>query len=490
MNLNPGPIVACSTCLQSNAGLAVLRLSGFESLDCLAAFFSISIHKFIPRKQVRTNLLDQSKNVLDDVLVTFFPAPFSFTGENVLELSVHGNVIHVERLLKHLCDYYQFTLAAPGEFTYRAFKNKKLDLSQVEGLDLLLSADTSFVFDQGLSQLTGELHQLYLDLHLSLKKLVASIELSIDFSDDVGEEQASKLLQESSAQVRRQLASLYSRCSAPIGSLLEPSIVFLGAPNAGKSTLFNYFVGHDRAIISASAGTTRDYLSESMSFDFGRIRLVDTAGIRNSADEIEQEGIKRSKQQINHAFVRVLVVNPLDGPSIDTTDNNIDLVIATHADQPGFIDAFSKLRKKHAGIPMVLWGQSDNVTGPMGADLFCGPMGAKNQLGSIGAIPYTNGPIEPEIYCGDPLRIISSLAELKYELLTKSSPILVSRQRELISKLYSEFKKFDESLLKTDDIAIISSELSIILNISQELIGVFSPDDVLHHIFNNFCIGK
>ncbi|MBH47009.1 MAG: hypothetical protein CME71_02435 [Halobacteriovorax sp.] len=481
MKMNTGPIIACSTCLQSNAGLAVIRLSGFDSLSLLQDFFSADISKFLPRKQIHTNLLDLKGEILDDVLATFFPASHSFTGENVLELSVHGNIIHVERLLTHLTNNFGFSLAAPGEFTYRAFKNKKLNLSQVEGLDLLLSADTSFVFDQGLSQLTGELHQLYLELHQSFKKLVASVELSIDFSDDVGEEQAHSLFSGYVAEVKAKLSVLHRRCSAPIGSLLEPSIVFLGAPNAGTSTLFNHLLGHDRAIVSDVPGTTRDYLSESLSMNFGRVRLIDTAGIRAGGEAIEQEGIKRSRQQISHAFMRVLVVNPFDEMKPQFSPEDIDLVIVTHADVAGFDAKFSQFKNNCPNVPLVLWGHNESFYGPMGANSCVGPMGA---------IPFVAGPIEPIVYFSDPLRIISSLADIKYQSLTNSSPILIARQRELIHKLYSSFLLFEDLSLKEKDIAVLSSELAIILDISQELIGVFYPDDVLHHIFNNFCIGK
>ena len=118
MNYATGPIVACSTCLQGNAGLAVLRLSGFDSLDSLQSFFDKPVSKFTPRKQIHLNLLSNTKEVLDDVLVTYFPTPFSFTGENVLEISLHGNIVHVERIISFIVNQFSFSRAQPGEFTY------------------------------------------------------------------------------------------------------------------------------------------------------------------------------------------------------------------------------------------------------------------------------------------------------------------------------------------------------------------------------------
>lgn len=488
MDYATGPIVACSTCLQGNAGLAVLRLSGFDSLDLLQGLFDKPISLFSPRKQVHLNIISDTKEVLDDVLVTYFPAPYSFTGENVLEISLHGNIIHVERIISFIVRNFMFSRAQPGEFTYRAFKNGKLNLSQVEGLDLLLSADSNFLFEQGLSQLNGELHLKYHQLYKSLLEFTASVELSIDFSDDVGEEQIKSLQLQHLKQITSDILQLEKRCLAPIGSLLEPSVVLYGLPNAGKSTVFNYLVGDDRSIVSSVKGTTRDFISESLSLDLGRVRLIDTAGIREGIDLVEQEGVKRSNFQIANAFFKILIVNPF--LEFDNSFNEIDfdLIIFTHADTPEFKTKISSLISRFpSSKTMVLWGQVDS--GSMGAVSDLGPMGADFDFGSIGASEFS-GSIGPGIFYGDILSIINRIAGIKYDILTKNKPVLIARQRELIIDLVEKVKKFNDLFNNTDDIAIISSELSLIVNVSQQLIGVFTPDDVLHHIFNNFCIGK
>ncbi len=497
MDYSAGPIVACSTCLQSNAGLAVLRLSGFDSLSEFKTFFDKPASVFSPRKQIHVNLIDNQGIVLDDVLSTFFPAPNSFTGENVLEISVHGNILNVERIIDYITLNFNFTRAKPGEFTYRAFKNGKLNLSQVEGLDLLLNADSNFIFKQGLSQLNGELYIKYQELFNTLVELVASVELAIDFSDDVGSDQISSLQNKHLNKLVKLTSELNSRCLAPIGSLLEPSIVLFGEPNAGKSTLFNFLVNQDRAIVSDVEGTTRDFLSESLPLDFGRVRLVDTAGIRKATNFVEQEGIKRSKEQIDFSFFKILVLNPFLKNNTNSISEDFDLIVITHADQVDFSECFLKLKPDlPADVPVVLWGQ--HLSGSMGADFGGGPIeplfdsgsiGARLASGPIGAISI-DGPIEPGVYHDSLIRIINILASIKYDNLTKSSPIIVSRQRELIKEISLKVKKFNDLFNEIDDIAIISSELSLISNLSQELIGVFSPDDVLHHIFNNFCIGK
>ncbi len=489
MRESSGPIVACSTSMQGNAGLAVLRFSGFDELSILQNLFQQNIERLKPRVQTRVYVVGDAGEIVDDALACFFPAPHSFTGENVLELSIHGNVLHTERLLEHVIKNFGFSLAAPGEFTLRAFKNGKLKLTQVEGLDLLLNANSAFVFDQGLSQLTGELHAQYLQLHESLKQLLASVELAIDFSDDVGDENAKRLRQQHTEDVFLLLKRLYARATAPIGSLLEPSVVFLGAPNAGKSTLFNHLLGDERAIVSSTAGTTRDYLTESLATSFGRVRIIDTAGLRSTADAIEEEGVKRSMAQARFAFMRVLVVNPFqDFLPLEELKSSFDVIVVTHADVDSFETNFLRLRDQlPTGVPMVLWGQNI-LNGPMGARLCSGPIGAKLVTGPMGA--ELAGPIEPGVFLADPSLIISRLASFKYQSLTKEKPILVERQRFLLKRMFHEFSNFKVLSDSEEDIAIVASELQRVTTQSQELIGIYTADDVLQHIFANFCIGK
>lgn len=490
MKTSAGPIVACSTCMHANAGLAVLRLSGFDSLSSLQALFKEKIAKLKPRVQTRVHLISADGHELDDVLACYFSGPNSFTGENVLELSIHGNVLHTERMLELITRDFGFALAAPGEFTLRAFKNGKLKLNQVEGLDLLLNANSAFVFEQGLSQLNGELHAQYIQLHDALKQLLASVELAIDFADDVGDDNATRLRLEHTDNVFKILKRLHARATAPIGSLLEPSIVFLGVPNAGKSTVFNYLLGDERAIVSSTAGTTRDYLSESMQLDFGRVRLIDTAGLRATSDVIEEEGVRRSLTQSGFAFMRVLVVNPFDSHALPTDElGELDLILVTHADLEGFDKKFLALKASlPINVPVVLWGH-ELLNGPMGAKLEGGPIGAKKISGPMGPLKSA-GPIEPGTYLADPSHIISMLAGFKYDILTKNKPILIERQRHLLKRMYLEFSNFKQLSESEEDIAIIASELNRVVTQSQELIGIFTPDDVLQHIFANFCIGK
>jgi tRNA modification GTPase len=214
------PIIACSTCNHANAALAVIRMSGFKDFSTLGSFFAIS-GPIEPRRVYFTKLVLQGQ-VIDEVCLSYFEGPKSFNGENILELSVHGNTLNTERIINLFVDHAGFRLANPGEFTYRAMKNKKLSLSQVEGLDLFLNANSSYALDQGLSLLSGNLHEIYLELWDLFLKHKSSLELAIDFSEDVGEEAAREHYLVSLGNFQNKFQTLVKRVDHQCANLLQP----------------------------------------------------------------------------------------------------------------------------------------------------------------------------------------------------------------------------------------------------------------------------
>ena len=295
-----GPIIACSSGRLAVNALSLLRLSGFDHLEDLQSFFSVDIAKISPRKQILTDLLDKHKT-LDRILLTFFPAPRSYTGENMLELSIHGNPLNVERILQVFIDW-GFRHAKPGEFTYRAVKNEKMALSQVEGLDLLLRANSPLALDQGLQILHGDLAAQYKKLHHIYTRIKGSVELAIDFSEDVGEETSRNQQQKYFSEFSYLIQSLHNRVQHENSSLLTPSIVLLGPPNGGKSSLFNAILKNDRSIVSNIPGTTRDYICEPLHFRGVNFSLIDTAGLHDTADIVEKEGVRKACEVIEKGF--------------------------------------------------------------------------------------------------------------------------------------------------------------------------------------------
>jgi tRNA modification GTPase len=447
------PIIACATGQQTGAAIALIRISGFPNLDALLPFFTLS-GPIEPRKVYFTRLVLQGQ-VLDELCLTYFEAPRSYNGENILELSVHGNSLNVDRILDLFLSYGGCRLAQPGEFTYRALKNKKLSLSQVEGLDLLLNANSGYALDQGLSLLSGNLHatlQELFDLFLIHK---SSLELSIDFSEDIGEEGARAYFHSSLENFAKKFLSLVKRVQPLEQNLLSPEIVLVGLPNSGKSSLFNLLLEQERAIVSSVPGTTRDYISEPIVSEGVKYKLIDTAGIRVCADEIESEGIRRSKDKLTHSFFSILLINPfeiMEGFD-ELMQRHYDLILFTHADLPGFEHERLKLLESYPA------------------------------LGPIGTISLVASSQVTEA-------LILQAVNKKYFLALGDKPILLDRHKALVLQANLIFSRYQQLAFSESDVAILSHELNALGHCISELVGIVSPDQVLNSIFSNFCIGK
>ena len=449
------PIIAVSTCNLANAAISVLRISGFKSLSDLAPYFKKNLLGPIePRHVYYTSVLD-GKKVVDDICLTYFQGPRSYNGENILELTVHGNTLNVERIVDLLVKKAGLRLAQPGEFTYRALKNQKLTLSQVEGLDLFLNANSGYALDQGLSLLSGNLHEMYREIYEQFVKHKAALELSIDFSDDIGDDAAKAAFDQTLMVLQGQFEKLRKRVEVQGQNLIEPQIVLAGLPNSGKSSLFNFLLSDDRAIVSPIAGTTRDYISESIMIEGVRYKLVDTAGVREAVDLIEAEGVRRTAQKMKTSFFSVLLVNPFEmSPEFSQlVTQKFDLILFTHSDESGFSAKRAEVEKQYPA------------------------------LGSIGAISLKDsGSIGPEV--------ILKKVNKKYLDLISQKPILLDRHKSLILQINSDLFKYNLLSKSESDVAILSSELNTLGHCISELVGIVSPDQVLNSIFSNFCIGK
>lgn len=472
------PIIALSTGT-TNSALAILRLSGFADYLDFASSFSSNYFSLQARRATLVKIFDQGK-LLDEAMVTLFPAPNSYTGENVLELAVHGNQLNVQRLIDFFVRQHHCRLAAAGEFTYRALKNNKLSLSQVEGLDQLLNATSTLMLDQGLATLHGELHHEYLKLHEAFLQLKSAVELSIDFLEDIGEEQGQELFNSRLNAFCAIVHSLYARTTGNLNQLLTPSLVLLGKTNAGKSSLFNFLLQSSRAIVSPIHGTTRDFISEYVFFQGTHFRLVDTAGLRASSDAIEGLGIERSHEQIAQAFFKILVIDPFDFSLDQFSDylNDVDCIAFTHADLEGFSErAKVLLDLLPAHTPIFSLSLVDFEYGPI-EPLVAGPIE-----------PLSFGPIEP-LSRQHFLSFLQRLVLSKYQSLTQDSPILVQRQRALLAEINAQVVDFKHLSSRCQDMGILSHEVMRLEAVLGELIGIITPDQVLASIFSNFCIGK
>jgi tRNA modification GTPase len=474
------PIIACSTGTTTNSAIAIIRLSGFKNILDLKPFFSFNLLKIIPRQCHLTNILFND-SILDNILICFFPEGKSFTGENVLELHVHGNQLNILRITNLFVDHAQFRIAFPGEFSYRALKNKKLTLSQAEGLDLILNANSNLMINQGLNVIQGELNQSYHLLYDYYLTMNSALELMIDFSDDVGEEQAIKLYLDAFIKLRELLCSLMERSSGSLNSLLTPEVVLVGETNVGKSSLFNILLSQNRSIVSNIAGTTRDYVSETFFINGTHFSLVDTAGIRDSNDEIEMIGVGRSLDILNRSFLKILVINPFsfDENFLDRVSHfTFDLVIFSHSDLDNFDLAISKFPNEKLNFSHFCF-----------ASFLSGSIGPIIESGSIGPV-IESGSIGPVIESGSIGPTLKDFISSKFEKESSGSPIILERHRNVISGTYNFVTSSDCNFEDLADLGLLSNNLKRLSYLLSELIGFIPPDDVLNSVFSNFCIGK
>jgi tRNA modification GTPase len=298
------------------AGIAVVRVSGPAAAEACRALTGRAPPA--PRRAGLRRVRDPATGeLLDQALVLWFAAPASETGEDVLELQLHGSPAVVAAVTAALAALPGCRLANPGEFARRAFDNGKLDLTEVEGLADLIAAETAAQRRQAVRQMQGELGRLYEDWRAALVQGLALLEAEIDFGDE-------DLPGDLGARARAALAPLIGAMAAHLaggraGERLRAglSVAILGAPNVGKSSLLNTLARRDVAIVSTRAGTTRDVVEVHLDLDGLPLTIADTAGLRDSADEIEQEGMRRALARTAAADVKLIVLDATTGPALD-----------------------------------------------------------------------------------------------------------------------------------------------------------------------------
>jgi tRNA modification GTPase len=318
------------------AALAVIRVSGRQAHQALQKLSASAVPT--PRRAALRRLSHpRDGRVLDEALVLCFAAPHSFTGEDMVELHVHGGLAVTQSVLEALAACDGLRMAEAGEFTRRAVLNGKMDLTAAEAIADLIDAEGSAQQAQALGQLQGGLRQQVGDWRERLKTMLAHLEADLEFADEdlpggLGQN-AVNALPDLAAEIETLLADRR-------GLVLRAGvqIALLGPPNAGKSSILNRLAGREAAIVSARAGTTRDVIEVAMTMDGVPVTLVDTAGLRAAGDEIEREGVRRAKLVAEEAHIRVLVTAPdvtQDEAVLASVRAQADLQIANKADLQG-----------------------------------------------------------------------------------------------------------------------------------------------------------
>lgn len=437
-----GVIVAPASAL--GGAIAVIRMSGEGSIAiCDAVFRGRKPLSDAASHTIHYGNIVDGDNIVDDVVAAVFRAPHSYTGEESIEISIHGSQYIASRVISLLCNKGA-RLAEPGEFSARAFAAGRIDLSQAEAVADIIAADSKAAHTLASTQMRGGYSDTLNDLRDRLIELTALLELELDFGEEDVEfadrTRLNNMLLQTMDVVRRLKESFRTGNAIRNGV----SVAIIGAPNVGKSTLLNRLVGDDRAMVSDIAGTTRDTIEESVVIDGIRFRFVDTAGIRATDDKLERMGIERTLKAVEKAQIIINMCEPTGGfEQITLTESQFEIRVVNKADTvtEQNLDALYISARENIGIDALR------------SALAC-------------TIDTSN------LYRGE--AIVSNLRH--YEALEAAYTALTAAADALTNNISSE--------LLAEDIRIAIHHIGEITG------GTISSDSVLQRIFSSFCIGK
>lgn len=486
-------IVAIST-PPGRGGLGVVRLSGPQARSIVSPLLRL-LRPLAHAQTCFGHLLDTrgpALEILDEVVVTFYAAPRSYTTEDVVEISTHGAPVLLDALLS-ACLLRGARLGEPGEFTQRAFLAGRLDLTQAEAVHDLIEATTLHQARRAARQLGGALSQQIKPIKDRLIDLIAGLEAGVDFAEDDLEVTPASEIHRAIDEIRRPLEVLER--SASYGRLVREGckIAIVGRPNAGKSSLFNALLGCDRAIVTASPGTTRDLVTDHLSLNGIPVALIDTAGIRESAaiplsgddavtlDEAERLGIGRSRQAMAEADL-VLLVHDV---TLDWHADEIAMM-AAHRGTPCLI-AENKCDLLPNGMePNPMPSEYGSHITSESSDAIPQQASIESRTGEVPAVPtstLTGSGIQE-------LRDAMSAALIHGSAIPDTPSLNNLRQLQAVRNSVGHLVFARDALSAGLPHEVILLDLHAALNALDELTGATSTDDILRKIFSTFCIGK
>lgn len=455
---NVDTIAAIATPAGTGA-IAIVRLSGQDSVKIANQLFQgrQTIQDMPAQSVAYGKICDpESKKIIDDVLVLKFQSPASYTGQDMVEIHCHGGQYVVRKILHLLLDLGA-RLADPGEFTKRAFINGKMDLVQAESIGDIIQAQTEKSLALSHQQLEGQLSQTLNELQEQLREQCGLLELELDFSEDNVEFTSRATITHKITELKSHLTHLAD--SFQYGRIVREGahLVIVGAPNVGKSSILNRFLQKDRAIVTATPGTTRDTIEESLDINGQLFRVSDTAGLRNTKNHIEKEGVERTRKQIEQADLLLFVIDP------------------TMKNYEKECDYFNNSLPVHALKKLVI--NKIDIAEQSTLDRI-----AKKYKNAFYISAKTGQGFD---------HLKQGIAEIFNEPYPMESAVLTkTRHYNAVTKTIKNLTHAERSLQQNYSAEFIAMDLRHALDELATLTGQVTTEDILNDIFTKFCIGK
>jgi len=458
--------ICAITTAPGRGAIATIRLSGNDAISIIDYIFkSPKEGKLIYDQLANTlhfgSILDPS-GVVDEVVVALFKSPHSYTGEDVVEISCHGSVYIQQRILKLLIESGA-RMAKPGEFTQRAYLNGKMDLSQAEAVADLIASETAAAHSIALKQMRGGISDEIKELRGKLLSFISLIELELDFSEEDVEFVNRDSLLELIIEIHRVIRNLTN--SFQYGNAIKNGIpvAIIGDANVGKSTLLNFLLKEERAIVSEIAGTTRDSIEDVITIEGIPFRFIDTAGIRSTTDTIENLGIERTFAKIDQAGIVLIMID------------------ATRTDSDEFFTKSRIIEKVTSKKSVVVINKLDIAS----------ELEVVNQKQLADKLKLPSIAISAKKHLNTALLVDFLIESVQREGLSENDVIITSlRHFEALTKAGLAVERVIEGLKQGISGDFLSQDIRECLHYMGEITGEISTDEVLGNIFKNFCIGK
>ena len=445
-------IVSISTSLGVGA-IAIIRLSGPKAIEIVNKIFKGKDLTKVDSHTINYGYIKENDTIIDEVLVSIMRAPKTYTTEDVVEINTHGGIATTNKVLE-LCLTNGARLAEPGEFTKRAFLNGRIDLTQAEAVEDIITSTTDKSLNLSMNQLTGSLKKLITDTRKTMVNLMANIEVNIDYPEyEDAENITIPLLKEKLVPIKNKLSKLLEESKN--AKIIKDGIdvALIGRPNVGKSSLLNLFLEEEKAIVTNIAGTTRDIVEGQTIINGIKINFIDTAGIRNTTDVVEKIGVEKSKQMISKADLNILILN--NNEPITNEDKELLELIKS---KPSIIfinknDLETKLDLEQ--MPNIVRGNTLSLEG------------IKDLKQKI--IEYFN------------------LEKIEVK---DATYLTNARQNALIKNTISYIDQALEDIENEVPVDMIEINIRAAWDTLGEIIGATYKDELLDELFSNFCLGK